>query len=97
MRAHVQQLQDRLIKAEAEREELRRQLIDLQIQIAELLPAHDGDRANDPIIRRVERVAFTLRDLIAYDDGISQREETYEIDDAQHAFDKIRWLMTETG
>lgn len=89
----VAQLEAELEITRDQREALRSQFLQLQNQIAELLPAHDDDRANDPIINRVKRVAHVLGDLIAYEDGINQREEVYEIEDADYAFSTIRWLM----
>lgn len=40
-----------------ELENLRAQFLNLVVEIGELIPAVDGERANDPIINRVRRLA----------------------------------------
>lgn len=52
---------DDISTVKAQREDLRRKFIDLQVQIGDLIPPIEGERANDPMIRRVERQTAQLK------------------------------------
>lgn len=86
----VAQLEAELEITRDQREDLRSKFLQLQNQIAELLPAHDGDRANDPIIERVRRVRNAL-------DGLVRADEECPGDDPAVAYEDtmsvIRWLL----
>lgn len=50
-------------ESDTELERLREKYIELQADIAFLIPAQEGDRANDPIIHRVERLCRENEEL----------------------------------
>ena len=56
----LSQAADEIERLRAEVQHLRTGWITLQIDIGDLIPAIDGERANDPMINRVKRVVTEL-------------------------------------